>query len=153
MGMNRPPIPGGPGGRPRNTSGGRSNLDNSAVRDALQNVRQLLDKDQDPHGELLIQTAEAMGRHLANNRMTTAQIRKLFSEVRKLNFKDDGPYKTNMMRAKLAYTAGRHREVGDLQQVLDKALIEVGTSEEKFNRFENFFEAIVAYHKKYGGKD
>ncbi|MBO8169049.1 MAG: type III-A CRISPR-associated protein Csm2 [Thermoanaerobacteraceae bacterium] len=128
----------------------------TVVNKALKNVPLLLDKEKDPHGKLLVETAEALGEHLAKKtKMTTSQIRKLYSDVKRLKFKkENGSYRINLMRAKLAYIAGRHKDqVRDLQDVLDRALREIGTSEEKYQRFADFFEAIVAYHKKYGGQE
>lgn len=128
--------------------------ENPVVSTALTKVTVLLDSKKDPNGKALVETAEELGRYLARDaRMSSAQIRNLFTEVRKLDFNNNGPYKLNILRAKLAYTAGRHREVKDLQRILDLALQEVGTDGEKYLRFADFFEAIVAYHKKHGGKE
>ncbi|MGB4703430.1 MAG: type III-A CRISPR-associated protein Csm2 [Syntrophomonadaceae bacterium] len=123
------------------------------VEEARNNMRRILDRQEDPHGELLVNTADNLGRYLAiDKRMTTSQIRKIYMDMKKIDFTEDGPYKTNILRAKLAY-AGRHRQVQDLQEVLDVGLREVGTSKEKFERFLDFFEAIVAYHRRYGGNE
>lgn len=128
--------------------------DDPAVTNAIQNAVLILDSQKDPDGSKLISTAEDLGKYLARTaRMSTSQIRNLFTEVKKLNFKDSGPYKINILRAKLAYTAGRHREVKDLQRVLDLSLNGVGSDENKYRRFADFFEAVVAYHKKHGGKE
>lgn len=133
---------------------GNQRQDDQAVTGALENVTVLLDSSKDPNGTVLITNAENLGRYLVKTaKMTTSQIRKLFTEVKKLDFKNNGPYQVNILRAKLAYTAGRYKQVKDLQRVLDLALQEVGESEEEYNRFADFFEAIVAYHKKYGGKE
>lgn len=125
------------------------------VAEAIRKIPDILDYDKDPTGEILIDTAQKLGEHMARvRRMSTAQIRRIFADVKKLNFNQDkGPYELNIMRAQLAYTAGRHPQVRDLQEVLDRAIVQVGSDTEKFQRFSDFFEAIVAYHKKYGGKD
>ena len=79
--------------------------------------------------------------------MTTSQIRNIFSEVKKMQkYKE---YELNLLRPKLAYAAGRHPEVRYLQEVLDEAIKKVD-NDEKFARFKDFFEAIMAYHRKYG---
>jgi CRISPR-associated protein Csm2 len=135
-----------------NYRGGSFTQDDVVTR-ACKNVKILLNKDEDPHGKQLIATAEELGEHMVNKGMTTSQIRKIFAEFKKLKFKDEGPYQANMKRAKLAYTAGRHKQVRDLQKVLDSALLEVGTDEQKYRRFVDFFEAIVAYHKRFDGKE
>jgi CRISPR-associated protein Csm2 len=94
--------------------------------------------------------ADLLGKKINKNDfrrdMSTSQIRKLFSEVKKMKY---DPYKISLLKAKLAYTAGRHDEVRDLQEVLDMALDKIN-GEKTFDRFKDFFEAIVAYHRKFG---
>jgi len=101
----------------------------------------------------LVEDAKDLGELLGKQKreggtgMTTSQIRNIFSEVKKMEF---DKYKIDLLRPKLAYTAGRHREVLPLQEVLDKAIKEIDDDEGKFDRFKDFFEAIVAYHRKWG---
>ena len=40
-----------------------------------------------------------------------------------------------------------------LKEILTQAIDRVGDDQKKFNRFVDFFEAILAYHKAYGGSD
>ena len=103
----------------------------------------------------LVDDAEELGKYLAQRRgkikeMTTSQIRNIFSEVK--GMREFDKYEMDLLLPKLAYTA-RHEEVKDLQEVLDEAIRKVGDDKEKFERFRDFFEAIVAYHRKWGGKD
>ena len=104
----------------------------------------------------LVEDAEKLGELLGKEKrkggtgMTTSQIRNIFSEVKKMEF---NKYKIELIRPKLAYTAGRHHEVVPLQEVLDAAIKEIDEDKGKFDRFKDFFEAIVAYHRKWGGKD
>ena len=64
-----------------------------------------------------------------------------------------------MLKPKLAYTANRHASVNTLKEVLTQAIDLVGKEQEKsyqrekFSRFVDFFEAILAYHKASGGRD
>lgn len=118
----------------------------SIVDEIKANVPSILAGD----SETLVDSAEKFGRHLAENDMKTSQIRKIFGEVKKMQGYDKNAL--NLLRPKLAYTAGRHKKVRDLQEVLDEA-IKMIDDQSKFENFRNFFEAIVAYHKKYGGKD
>lgn len=78
--------------------------------------------------------------------MSTSQIRNVFDDVKKMEYDD---YELQMLRPKLAYTAGRHKEVEDLQEILDEAIKKID-GETKFKYFKDFFEAIVAYHRKFG---
>ncbi|HEC92011.1 MAG TPA: type III-A CRISPR-associated protein Csm2 [Candidatus Atribacteria bacterium] len=110
-------------------------------------------------GEKLIESATKLGKHLSR-KLSTSQIRNIYEEVKKMREFDRN--RLNLLRAKLAYTAGRHgdrdrktgRLVGpivDLQEVLDEAIKKV--DEKTFGNFQNFFEAILAYHRYYGGKE
>jgi CRISPR-associated protein Csm2 len=100
----------------------------------------------------LVEDAKKLGELLGKEKkkggtgMTTSQIRNIFSEVKKMKF---DKYKIELLRPQLAYTAGRHHEVTPLQEVLDEAIKEID-DESDFDRFKDFFEAIVAYHKKWG---
>jgi len=100
------------------------------------------------NSEKMVNDAERLGKHLADRRMTSSQIRNIFSEVKGMH--EFEKYKLDLLRPKLAYTAGRHKQVQDLQEVLDAAIRKVGDDESKFENFKNFFEAIVAYHRLYG---
>lgn len=99
----------------------------------------------------LVENAEKLGEHLSK-RLTTSQIRRIFSEVKQMGEFDKD--RLNLLRPKMAYTAGRHRravrEIVDLQQVLDEC-IKRTNSEKEFENFKNFFEAILAYHRYHGG--
>ncbi|BBB93546.1 type III-A CRISPR-associated protein Csm2 [Methylomusa anaerophila] len=117
----------------------------------------IIDPAKDAKGNELISCAQKLGQYLAVNvRMTTSQIRNLFAEavrIKKIYGNDNkGPYEVNLLRAKFAYNAGRFREVKDFQKIADRMLLHID-SKEKFTRFFDFFEAVVAYHKQYGGKE
>jgi CRISPR-associated protein Csm2 len=106
----------------------------------------------------LVENAKELGEHLSRG-LSTSQIRSIFSEVKQMRGYDRD--RLNLLRPKIAYTAGRHgsrvrgKLVGpivDLQEVLD-ACIQRTSSEKEFENFRNFFEAILAYHRYYGGKE
>jgi CRISPR-associated protein Csm2 len=113
----------------------------------------------DPNGaETMVKCAEDIGQALARQ-LTTSQIRSLFGEVRNIQ----GDWQVNSQRAsrnlillkpKMAYRARkeRGRGVGDLVSVLSPAIDLVGGDGDHFQRFAEFFEAILAYHKAHGGK-
>ncbi len=101
----------------------------------------------------LNQYADSLGNWYVQGRegekLTTSQIRNVLDEIQKM--KDYDEYRLQMLRPKLAYAAGRHKgkvkEFRDLMEVLIK-----NTNKANFSNFKNFVEAIVAYHKFYGGK-
>ncbi|MCS7222135.1 MAG: type III-A CRISPR-associated protein Csm2 [Anaerolineae bacterium] len=122
----------------------------------------------------LVEWANRLGKSLKDMGLTTSQIRALFGEVRQIQ----AEWRINRQRAfrrlvllrpKMAYRARRERgrAVEELVAVLDPALNHViqadprpegqqpGTDDnqdDNFQRFAEFFEAILAYHKAYGGQ-
>jgi len=114
--------------------------------------------------ESAIQFTEEFGKKLVENKLTTSQIRNFFGEVRRLQMKlkhdpNNEVARTGilLLRPKLAYAAKRKSESGTagsemLQKHLDQALKIVGSDSDKFNRFADFFESILAFHKVNGGK-
>ena len=103
-------------------------------------------------GEILVGTAEKLGRQLARD-LTTSQIRNIYGAVKKMQMKGElDAHKLLMLKPKLAYAAKRHGGgVDTLKDVLTEAIDLVGNDSKKFNRFVDFFEAILAYHKFHGG--
>ena len=120
--------------------------------------------------QTLIEVAESIGRHLARN-VTTSQIRNIFGTVRTIEqdvktLEDDQqlPIQVQrdlqMLRPKLAYQYGRvqGREddpqkaaMGALTGILSEAIALVGSDVRRFRNFMDFFEAILAYHRRHGG--
>ena len=103
-------------------------------------------------GEILVKEAEKFGKQLARN-LTTSQIRNIYGAVKKMQMKGKlDTHKLLMLKPKLAYAAKRHGGgVETLKDVLTQAIDLVGNDSKKFNRFVDFFEAILAYHRHYGG--
>jgi CRISPR-associated protein Csm2 len=108
-------------------------------------------------GKILVETAEQLGKRLMEERLTKSQIRNIYGAVKKMQMKGElDPHKLLMLKPKLAYAAKRHKDVkgvDTLKDILTQAIDLVENEQEKFNRFVDFFEAILAYHKFYGGKD
>jgi CRISPR-associated protein Csm2 len=57
-----------------------------------------------------------------------------------------------LLQPKLEYQARRQKEVKGLKDVLILAIEQVKGNRERFVRFVEFFEAILAYHVAAGGK-
>jgi CRISPR-associated protein Csm2 len=106
-----------------------------------------------------VKCAEEIGQALARQ-LNTSQIRAIFGEVRRIegDWKID-PKRANrsliLLKPKMAYRAKkeRGRGVDDLVSVLSPAIDHVQGNADNFARFVDFFEAILAYHKAYGGRD
>lgn len=135
----------------------------------------------DPDGaETLVRCAEGIGKHLAQKEvgLTTSQIRTLFGEVRQIqaewgipNHRGLALRRLILLKPKMAYRARKERSnrskaVEDLVSVLhpaldlvvkakprpeDEVLGSKDTQDDNLQRFVEFFEAILAYHKAYGG--
>ena len=105
-----------------------------------------------------------------DSNLTTSQIRALFGEVRQIQAQlssidlsvvnhERALRKLILLKPKMAYRARRERGRGveELTNVLDPAIdLVVGgadpkTQEQRFQRFVDFFEAILAYHRAAGG--
>jgi CRISPR-associated protein Csm2 len=110
--------------------------------------------------ETLVRYAKEIGKALADQRLTTSQIRAIFGEVRRI----EGDWKSTnnatranrsliLLKPKMAYRAKRETGQGvkNLVSVLEPAIDLVEGNEDNFNRFVEFLEAILAYHKAYGG--
>ncbi len=129
----------------------------------------------DPNGaETLVNWASKLGKSLKEIGLTTSQIRALYGEVRQIqaewNINRQRAFRRLvLLRPKMAYRARKERgkAVEELVSILDPALDYVikapprpkdqppGTGnnqDDNFQRFVEFFEAILAYHKAYGGQ-
>jgi CRISPR-associated protein Csm2 len=123
-----------------------------------------------------VQFAEDFGRHLSapfwnkgrkrlmagRDAMTTTQLRNFFSEIRRIqaNEKNLGSSWTDiyLLKPKLAYASARvesqYNRIHDFARILGAMLDEVsqGKQPQYFVNFAKFVQAVVAYHKFYGGK-
>ena len=105
-------------------------------------------------GEPLVEAAEDLGNRLENRQLKTAQIRKVYGAVKKIQMSD--VFRRNdliMLKPKLAYAAARNSEVTDLKDALTQAIDRVGDDPQRFKNFVDFFEATLAYHRAAGGRD
>lgn len=105
-------------------------------------------------GEALVTAAEDLGNRLENRQLKTAQIRKVYGAVKKIQMSDE--FHRNdliMLKPKLAYAAARNDEVTDLKDALTQAIDRVGDDPQRFKNFVDFFEATLAYHRAAGGRD
>ena len=100
--------------------------------------------------------------------LTTGQLRKFFGEVKRIDA-DVVKYKEDLVMLKplLAYAVGRDkkksgRELVNKTRIDDfakeittaiEAVLEGSNLKEDFKKFVKILEAIVAYHKRYGGQE
>lgn len=128
-------------------------------------LKAMITKSDPASAKLLVDHAKDLGHQLKNANLTTSQIRALFGEVRQIQAQlsigeqQRALRKLILLKPKMAYRARRERGRGveELTSVLDPAIdLVVGGSdqeiqEQHFQRFVDFFEAILAYHKAAGG--
>lgn len=117
---------------------------------------------------LLVETAKVWGEYLAAQKLTTSQIRTIFGQVRQIEMswpsdvQDPEQARKSqrdliLLKPKLAYQAQRDAEktktrpVRQLEQILAPAIDLVQDDRQNFQRFVDFFEAILAYHRSAGG--
>lgn len=89
-------------------------------------------------------------------KITTSQLRNIFSTIKSLEYSEKNKTKINLLRVKFAYISGRSdkremNEMKNLCEFLDKLILQI-KDEKSWKEFKDFFEAIIAYHKFYGGK-
>ena len=92
--------------------------------------------------------------------LSTSQIRKFLSAVNRIEnqivaegeqLSEDMVNEIKYLKIMLAYQAGRERAVKPLYEELVIEIDKIGESKKKFVEFARYVEAIVAYHKYYGG--
>jgi len=122
-------------------------------------------KDWVSHGpELnLLQAAENLGKTLCREKLTTSQIRQVFTRLKSIEAKGFTGQRTEFMMLKpyIAYAAGRQDKVRGLHTFKKKItcgidfVLQADDEQEQQKRFYNFckfFEAVLAYHRASGGK-
>jgi len=137
----------------------------------LNNIKQKIPKwiEEGFNSKSDIDLIEDFGKYLADARQTnrgrwksgwnaisTSQIRIAYGEVTRLKMQFNETSML-MLRPKMAYAASRQSgdAYKDLQVVISEGINTIANSNNKksaFNNLANIFEAMLAYHKAYGGK-
>lgn len=113
--------------------------------------------------DYLDQAEKLMGEN--TSLITTSKIRRLFSLVMEIyneetlstkkDLSRESVSSIGMMRVRFAYECGRDKKV---KEFVEKAhlmnyLKGIGSSREEFIKFAQYMEALVAYHKFFGGRE
>ena len=98
----------------------------------------------------LVEDAEQLAQQLKRAELKSAQIRKIYGTVKDLEMRFRTEKKIEeddvvLLRPKRAYAANKKGEVRPLQEVLDACIKKINDYKD-FERFVDFFEAILAYH-------
>lgn len=104
-----------------------------------------------------VKYAEEMGKFMAQNQLTNSKIRSIYGEIKRIQMGEFEKEKSSfyLLKPKVAYALGRDEKNEGLKlfkKIFDKASEEV-TDHKSYLNFCNMIEAILAYHKAYGGKD
>lgn len=104
--------------------------------------------------EKAIKFTEKLGKKLAKIKLSSSQIRNVYGEMKRIQLKGFNNEKTAflLLKPKLAYAKSRDKNaMGTFEPILQNALNAVKT-EAHYQNLMDFMEAILAYHKSYGGK-
>ncbi len=84
--------------------------------------------------------------------ITTSQLRNIFSKIKPIKSYEENKTKINLLRVKFAYISGRSGKSGmeKLCEFLDMLISEI-QNDTNWDEFKDFFEALIAYHKFFGG--
>jgi len=143
--------------------GGQS-VSDAQLQQILADVPKIINDPQ--AAELLILQAQKLGKRLAEEEVGMTQLRDVFDELSLiadlLTWKRQPILafrRLHLLKPKLVWRATRHKKLMLLARVLEKTIDEVlkagdeGEKRARFSRLLEFMEAIVAYHKFYGGGD
>lgn len=141
---------------------GRSQNNPPPLSDA--ELEQIITEDTPTAAQLMVIKAEAWGRYLKDQGLKTSQIRAIFGHVRQLEMNwpregGDPAYVRSavrdliLLKPKMAYQGQRVKEVKPLADLLAQCVDQVDERRDHFQRFVEFFEAILAYHRAAGGSE
>lgn len=105
----------------------------------------------------LVEYAEKSGKFMAKNGLTNSKIRSIYGEIKRIQMGIFEKEKSSfyLLKPKVAYALGRDDKNEGLKlfkKIFD--LCSENVSDQKsYQNFCGFIEAILAYHKAYGGKD
>lgn len=107
--------------------------------------------------EEMILFAERAGQDLVKGYLTNSKIRSIYGEIKRIQgIKDFEKSKTSfyLLKPKVAYAYGRERNNKGLQlfkEIFDSAFVLV-KDDKTYQNFCDLMEAILAYHRAFGGK-
>lgn len=105
----------------------------------------------------LVDYAEEAGLFMAKNGLTNSKIRSIYGEIKRIQMGSFDNEKSSfyLLKPKVAYALGRDDKNEGLRlfkMIFDRSSEDV-SDQKSYQNFCGFIEAILAYHKAYGGKD
>lgn len=122
----------------------------------------------DEADEFMNDFTENAGKYMApqyekdKEKLSKSQIRNVYGEIKRIQLKgidnSEGKSSFVLLKAKVAYAEGRNKTMGLtlFKLIFDKGwqiVVDNKFDSKMYNNFCNLLEAILAYHKAYGGKD
>lgn len=106
--------------------------------------------EKDKYGKMLLTTSKI--------RNLLSMISAIYNDVVRVStdvLNEDIQERIQYLRMRFVYEAGRERSVKNLLETgeINQKITAIGDDKEKCILFCRYMEAIVAYHKFYGGKD
>ena len=119
-----------------------------------------LGKLEDLSADDLVEFCDQFGNELKEGDVTTSQMRKVFNQIKRMHLEVRSPGSqaafnpdmVKLLKPKIAYLASREKRLKPFKRVMD-ALIDKVRDVQDFDRLADFMEAVIAYHKYYGGRD
>jgi len=86
--------------------------------------------------------------------VTASRLRNIYNHVHALSSNEEGLKELKRLRYLLAYTAARERNkfFRKVVEKIDKMIVNI-KDPEKIELFQQFMEALIAYHRFYGGQE
>lgn len=105
----------------------------------------------------LVDFAETVGEFMAKNGLTNSKIRNVYGEIKRIQMGEFEKEKSSfyLLKPKVAYALGRDERNEGLKlfkKIFDECFNDVKDQKSYLN-FCNLMEAVLAYHKAFGGKD
>ncbi|NLF79500.1 MAG: type III-A CRISPR-associated protein Csm2 [Chloroflexi bacterium] len=135
---------------------------------ARPNLTQIMTGDEVSSAQEIVTAAQAWGEYLKREELKSSQIRNVFGEVRRIEMSwpvdshnSTAERELILLKPKLAYQAARDPKrdkrtgrgpVKSLEELISPAIDMVQGDRQRFQRFVDYFEAILAYHKAAGGE-
>ena len=125
-----------------------------------ESIRKIITEDDD--GKELVEFSRRMGEKFVKDGLTKSQFRNIFSEARRIEAywgKDPltAERRLNLLIPKLAYQVGKDPhpyQISLFADVITEAITQVNRAvdkEKSFEKFMDLFEAMLAYHRSFGG--
>lgn len=117
---------------------------------------------EDENAEELVKFSNEKAKIMADEGLTTSQLRNIFGEFRKIEAfwdkdKETSKRRLQLLQPKLAYQQKREEKTARFCAIMTEAVKDIFTQgadvDKGFRNCMNLMEAIVAYHKFHGGRD